>query len=212
MIDIQETFRDIFESGLIREMEKQGRIQSFKSGETIMDIGQTVRFMPIILKGNIKVTRMDDEGREILLYFVSGIESCAMTFTCCMQYKASEVRATAEEDTLVIMIPVSLMDEWIVKFPTWKSFVMQTMTQRFNELLKTIDSIAFQKLDERLIQYLKDRSKAANSTLVNLTHQQIADELATSRVVISRLLKKLENDQKILLYRNQIKLLKAMYE
>jgi len=211
MADIQEIFKDIFEPGLIRDIAKQGRLQSFNTGETIMDVGQTVRFMPIILKGNIKVTRMDDEGREILLYFVSGVESCAMTFTCCMQQKSSEIKASAEEDTLVIMIPVNLMDEWIVKYPTWKSFVMQTMMQRFNELLKTIDSIAFQKLDERLIQYLKDRSKAAGSSLLNVTHQQIADELATSRVVISRLLKKLENDNKILLYRNQIKLLKAMF-
>jgi CRP/FNR family transcriptional regulator, anaerobic regulatory protein len=211
MVDIQQIFKDIFEVSLIRELEKQGRVHSFNAGETIMDVGQTVRFMPIILKGNIKVTRMDDEGREILLYFVHGVESCAMTFTCCMQQKSSEIKATAEEDTLVIMIPVGLMDEWIVKYPTWKSFVMQTMMQRFNELLKTIDSIAFQKLDERLIQYLKDRSKAAGSSLLNVTHQQIADELATSRVVISRLLKKLENDKKILLYRNQIKLLKAMF-
>jgi CRP/FNR family transcriptional regulator, anaerobic regulatory protein len=212
MVEIQQIFKDIFEIGLIRELEKQGRIHSFNAGETIMDVGQTVRFMPIILKGNIKVTRMDDEGREILLYFVNGVESCAMTFTCCMQQKSSEIKATAEEDTLVIMIPVGLMDEWIVKYPTWKSFVMQTMMQRFNELLKTIDSIAFQKLDERLIQYMKDRSKAAGSTLLNVTHQQIADELATSRVVVSRLLKKLENDKKILLYRNQIKLLKAMFD
>lgn len=211
MVDIQHIFKDIFEVSLIRELEKQGRIHSFNAGETIMDVGQTVRFMPIILKGNIKVTRMDDEGREILLYFVHGVESCAMTFTCCMQQKSSEIKATVEEDTLVIMIPVGLMDEWIVKYPTWKSFVMQTMMQRFNELLKTIDSIAFQKLDERLIQYLRDRSKAAGSSLLNVTHQQIADELATSRVVISRLLKKLENDKKILLYRNQIKLLKAMF-
>ena len=211
MVDIQHIFKDIFEVSLIRELEKQGRIHSFNAGETIMDVGQTVRFMPIILKGNIKVTRMDDEGREILLYFVHGVESCAMTFTCCMQQKSSEIKATAEEDTLVIMIPVGLMDEWIVKYPTWKSFVMQTMMQRFNELLKTIDSIAFQKLDERLIQYLRDRSKAAGSSLLTVTHQQIADELATSRVVISRLLKKLENDKKILLYRNQIKLLKAMF-
>lgn len=102
------------------------------------------------------------------------------------------------------------MDEWLVKYPTWKSFVMKTIRTRFNEMLKTIDQIAFQKLDERLITYLKEKSKATASSLINLSHEQIANELATSRVVISRLLKKLENDNKLLLYRNQIKLLRDL--
>jgi CRP/FNR family transcriptional regulator len=102
------------------------------------------------------------------------------------------------------------MDEWLVRFPTWKSFVMKTIHHRFNELLKTIDQIAFQKLDERLVQFLKEKSKISGSTLVSLSHEQIAQELATSRVVISRLLKKLENDKRVLLYRNQIKLLKDL--
>jgi CRP/FNR family transcriptional regulator len=212
MTNLNEVFKHTFEPQLIQELEKNGRIMSFSQGETIMDIGQIVRMVPILLKGTIKVTRMDDEGREILLYFVSGVESCAMTFSCCMQLKPSEIRAVAEENCLLLTIPVHLMDEWLMKYTTWKSFVMQTMINRFNELLKTIDSIAFQKLDERLISYLKDRAKNAQSTLLNVTHQQIADELATSRVVISRLLKKLENDEKILLYRNQIKLLNAFMQ
>jgi len=99
------------------------------------------------------------------------------------------------------------MDEWLVKYSTWKAFVMKTIRNRFNEMLKTIDQIAFQKLDERLVHYLKEKVKATASTILNLSHEQIANELATSRVVISRLLKKLENDNKILLYRNQIKVL-----
>ncbi|MEI6184863.1 MAG: helix-turn-helix domain-containing protein, partial [Bacteroidota bacterium] len=103
--------------------------------------------------------------------------------------------------------PMSVMDEWMTKYPTWKSFVMRTIRARFNELLKTIDQIAFQKLDERLIHYLLEKSKISGSTVITLSHQMIADDLATSRVVISRLLKKLENDKKIILYRNQIKLM-----
>ncbi len=153
---------------------------------------------------------MDEEGREILLYYVNPKESCAMTFTCCMQQYLSEIRAVAEESVEMLLIPADIMDVWLVKYPSWKSFVMKTIHLRFNELLKTIDHIAFQKLDERLIAYLKEKSKATNSTLVNLSHQQIADELATSRVVISRLLKKLETNKKVLLYRNQIKLLKGL--
>jgi CRP/FNR family transcriptional regulator len=204
---VLQAFKQIFESALISELELKGKEMSVKSGEIIMEIGQTVRFMPIILSGTVKIVRLDEEGRELLLYYVQANESCAMTFTCCMQQQASEIRAVAEDDVEMLLIPISVMDEWLVKFPSWKSFVMKTIRNRFNELLKTIDQIAFQKLDERLVHYLKEKSKATGSTLVNLSHEQIAAELATSRVVISRLLKKLENDQKVLLYRNQINLL-----
>lgn len=175
-----------------------------------MEPGQTVRNIPILLSGSLKVTRPNEEGHELLLYYVNTNESCAMTFTCCMQQYPSEIKATAEEDSELLAIPIGIMDEWLVKYPTWKSFVMRTMRNRFNELLKTIDQIAFQKLDERLINYLKEKAKTNNSSLINVSHEQIASELATSRVVISRLLKKLENDGKLLLYRSQIKLLKDL--
>ncbi len=205
-----QAFKQIFEAGLISELEAKGKHMTVKPGDIIMEIGQTVRFMPIILTGTVKIVRLDDEGRELLLYYIQANESCAMTFTCCMQQQSSEIRAVAEDDVEMLLVPISVMDEWLVRYPTWKSFVMKTIRNRFNELLKTIDQIAFQKLDERLVHYLKEKSKATGSSLVNLSHEQIAAELATSRVVISRLLKKLENDQKVLLYRNQIKLLRAL--
>ena len=110
----------------------------------------------------------------------------------------------------MLVIPVSYMDEWLVKYPTWKSFVMKTIRFRFHEMLNVIDQIAFQKLDERLVHYLKEKSRVTGSTLINLSHEQIASELATTRVVISRLLKVLENNNKVLLYRNQIKLLRDL--
>jgi CRP/FNR family transcriptional regulator len=205
-----EIFKEIFEPDLIKELNAKSTFSEIKSGDVILNIGETVRQIPIILKGSVKVSRIDEEGKELLLYYVNPKESCAMTFTCCMQQYPSEIKAVAEEDVEMLSVPIKVMDEWLVKFPSWKSFVMKTIHHRFNELLRTIDQIAFQKLDERLISYLKDKSKATHSTLVNLSHQQIADELATSRVVISRLLKKLENDKKLLLYRNQIKLLKDL--
>ena len=127
-----------------------------------------------------------------------------------MERYPSEIRAIAENDVDFLAVPISLMDQWMVKYPTWKSFVMKTIRSRFNELLKTIDQIAFQKLDERLIYYLKERSRATGSSVLNLSHEQIANDLASSREVVSRLLKKLENDKKLLLYRNQIKLLKDL--
>lgn len=207
---IQERFGLVFEKELLAEIEKKGNPMTVKAGSVILDAGQTIRTMPIILSGSVKVSRTDEEGRELLLYYVNPNESCAMTFTCCMQHRISEVKAVAEEDVEMLAIPVATMDEWMSKYPTWKSFVMLTVQNRFHELLKTIDQIAFQKLDERLVTYLKEKSKTTGSTLINLSHEQIANELASSRVVISRLLKKLETDKKLLLYRNQIKLLKEL--
>jgi len=209
-MNITDTFEQVFEPELLKELEAKAKYVSVKAGGIILDIGQMVRQVPIITVGSVKVTRIDEKGREILLYYVNANESCAMTFTCCMQQFPSEIKAVAEDDVEMLAVPISVMDEWLVKYPTWKSFVMKTIRNRFNELLKTIDQIAFQKLDERLVSYLKEKSKAAGSLLINASHQQIADELATSREVISRLLKKLENDKKLLLYRNQIKLLREM--
>jgi CRP/FNR family transcriptional regulator len=207
---LSEQLDAVFEKALLNEMEAVGSPVSVKAGDLLLDIGQTVRTMPIILSGSVKVSRIDDDGHEILLYYVNQNESCAMTFTCCMQQQLSEVRATAEYDIEMLAIPVATMDAWMVKYPSWKSFVMRTMQARFHELLIAIDQIAFQKLDERLVTYLKEKSVITGSTLLNLSHESIANDLATSRVVISRLLKKLETDKKLLLYRNQIKLLRDM--
>jgi CRP/FNR family transcriptional regulator len=205
-----QQFKHIFEPELLKEFENKVQRVSVKEGDIILDIGQTVRVIPIVLSGTLKISRIDENGKELLLYYVSPNESCAMTFTCCMQQYPSEVRATAEDDVVFLAVPIAIMDDWMKKFPTWKSFVMKTIRARFNELLKAIDQLAFQKLDERLIHYLKEKSKATGSSLINLSHEQIAAEMASSREVISRLLKKLETENKLLLYRNQIKLLREL--
>ncbi len=209
-MEIVEQFKSLFEPELVKALDKNARLVEVKAGETILEIGQTVRTMPIILSGTVKVSRIDEDGKELLLYYVNPNESCAMTFTCCMQQYPSEVQAVAEEDVQMLTIRINFMDEWLVKYPTWKSFVMKTIRNRFHEMLNVIDQIAFQKLDERLVYYLKEKSKVTGSTLINLSHEQIASELATTRVVISRLLKALENDKKVLLYRNQMKLLRDL--
>ncbi len=209
-MSVVEKFKNIFEPELLEEIEAKANNVIVEEGKTILDIGQNVRIIPLLLKGILKITRVDESGKELLLYYVHANESCAMTFTCCMQQYPSEIKAVAETEVEFLAIPISIMDEWLVKYPTWKSFVMRTIRNRFNELLNTIDLLAFQKLDERLINYLKEKSKATNSTLINLSHEEIANEMASSREVISRLLKKLENDNKVLLYRNQIKLLKDL--
>lgn len=205
-----ERLKEIFEAELLAELKSKGKLVSVPAGSFILRIGDTVKQIPIVLSGLLKVSRLEEDGRELLLYSIKPIESCAMTFTCCMQQYPSEIQAVAEEDCELLVVPVGVMDEWLVKYPTWKAFIMKTIRSRFHELLNTIDQVAFHKLDERLVNFLREKSKNSGSALINLSHEQIAANLATSREVISRLLKKLENDKKLLLYRNQIKLLREL--
>jgi CRP/FNR family transcriptional regulator len=207
---LPETFTQIFEPDLIKQIEEKAKVLALPDGGILVDIGQAAKTIPIPVKGTIKITRVDQDGNELLLYYVNANESCAMTFTCCMEQAPSEIRATADGDVELLAIPISLMDEWMARFPTWKSFVMKTIRNRFNELLKAIDLIAFQRLDERLLHYLKEKSRVTGSSLINLSHEQIAHEMASSREVISRLLKRLENEKKVILYRNQIKITKEL--
>jgi CRP/FNR family transcriptional regulator len=209
-MDFVQLFKNVFEPELIKEFEEKVKVVDVKQGEKVISVGQTVRVIPFLLNGTLKVSRLDDKLNEVFLYYLNAMEGCAMTFTCCMQQFPSEVQAVAEEDVTYLAIPISVMDEWIVKYPTWKSFVMRSIRSRFNELMHAIDQLAFQKLDERLVNYLKEKSKLTGSTVLNLSHTEIANDLASSREVISRLLKKLELDGRLLLYRNQIKLLNAM--
>lgn len=202
-------FDSTFEPALIKEMQECGELKHFKEGDIIMDYDKYIRMMPIIVKGTIKVLRKDERGKEILLYYLESSESCSMAYSCCVEAKKSEVKAIAEDDVDLIAIPHTKLDEWLCKYPSWKNYIMRSFNERFLELLKSIESIAFHKLDERLISYLKEKQRLSGSRLIKVSHYVIADELATSRVVISRLLKQLENDGKILLYRNEIKLLEG---
>lgn len=201
-------FDATFEPALIQEIEAFGEVKNFAEGDIIMDYGKYIRMMPMIISGTIKVFRMDENGNEILLYYLSNNESCSMAYSCCMEAKKSEVKAIAEDEVELIAIPHDKLEEWLCKYPSWKSYIMRSFNERFLELLKSIESIAFHKLDERLIAYLKEKQRHANSNVIKASHYLIAEELHTSRVVISRLLKQLENDKKIILYRNEIKLLR----
>ena len=209
MESIRERLSHFLEKDLIEEILKYGEVKTFKEGEVIMDYGKKIKFMPLILSGTLRVMRRDEEDREILLYYLGSNESCAMAYACCMEAKKSEVKAIAEDNVELITIPHEKLDEWLVKYPSWKSYVFNSFTQRFNELLKSLESVAFHKLDERLVKYLKQKAKVSGKSAIQLSHHQIAEELGTSRVVISRLLKQLENDKKLVLYRNEIKLLHA---
>jgi CRP/FNR family transcriptional regulator len=209
-MNVLQNLAAVFEPALLKEIEQFGIIQHPNEGDIIMDYGKYIRMMPIVLSGTIKVYRLDDVGNEILLYYLSSAESCSMAYSCCIEAKKSEVKAIAEDDVQLIGIPHIKLDEWLCKYPSWKNYIMRSFNERFIELLKSIESIAFHKLDERLIEYLKEKQKVTGSSVIKASHSLIADELATSRVVISRLLKQLENDKQVILYRNEIKLLPSL--
>ncbi|MBS1974997.1 MAG: Crp/Fnr family transcriptional regulator [Bacteroidetes bacterium] len=204
-----ENLKNVFEPDLLQEIQQFGVWQSCKEGDLVMDYGRYIRMMPLILKGTVKVYRLDEHGNEILLYYLSSSESCSMAYSCCMEARKSEVKAIAEDDVELVAIPHAKLDEWLCKYPGWRNYIMRSFNERFTELLKSIEGIAFHKLDDRLVAYLKEKQKLARSSAIKASHYMIAEELATSRVVISRLLKQMENDGKIILYRNEIKLLPA---
>lgn len=205
--DLERNYGYLFEDELLEEIKTIGKFHSIAEGDIIIDIGDYIKSMPLILNGAIKVMREDDEGDDLLLYFIEQGDTCAMTITCCMGNTKSEIRAIAESDTELIMIPVEKMQEWMHKYKSWQSFILQSYNMRMSELLESLDAIAFMKMDERLFKYLKDKAMVNHDDLIKTTHQEIALDLHTSRVVVSRLLKKLEHENKIKLGRNNIKIL-----
>jgi CRP/FNR family transcriptional regulator len=207
--ELKDNYGHLFEEELINEINRTGTYRKVHEGHKLMEIGDYVKSMPLLISGVIKVLREDDDGDELLLYFLEHGDTCAMTLTCCMGHTRSEIRAIAETNTQLIMVPVQKMEEWLAKYGSWRNFVLQSYHNRLNEMLETIDSIAFLKMDERLLKYLKDKARVTHDNMISTTHQQIAYELHTSRVVISRLLKKMEKLGKIKLYRNQIKMIDA---
>jgi len=207
---LKKVYSPVFEPALINEIEEKSMLFTASAGQQLISMGQTIKMVPMVISGTLKVSRINDEGQELLLYYVRSGEGCAMTFSCGMMSQPSLVKGAAEEDLTMILIPVNVMDQWMVKYPSWKKLVLSTIVNEFIDVIKSVDEVTFKKMDERLVNYLKEKSRISGSSLINLTHQQISEELGTNRVVISRLLKKLETENRLLLYRNQIKLLKDL--
>ena len=205
--DLKNSYGNLFEDALLDEINQFGTYKDVPEGYKLIEIGQYIKSMPLLISGAIKIMRDDDDGDELLLYFLESGDTCAMTLTCCLGTTKSEIRAIAELPTKLIMIPIEKMEEWTGKYKSWRNFVFESYHTRLMEMLETVDSIAFLKMDERLLKYLRDKSKINNDDTIFSTHQEIAYELHTSRVVISRLLKKLENQEKIKLNRNNIKII-----
>lgn len=192
------------EKELQEEILQNGVYKSFEPDEPLMREGQFISSFPLILSGLIRISRTSEDGNELLLYYLRKNEVCAMSLTCCMANMKSSIMAIAEEPTEVIMLPVTMLEKWMCEYTTWRQFVMQSYQIRFRELINTVDSLAFLKLDERLVKYFKDRHQKSGETTFSGTHQYLALQLNTSREVISRLLKKLEKARKIELSRNFI--------
>ena len=202
----QQVFPDIYERETVEAILEIGKLKKLRADDWMVDIGDPIVYMPLLLKGQLRILREDDEGHELLLYYIRPGETCAMSLTCCSGNAVSNVRAIAEEDTELLLLPIQIIDEWTTKYPSFKSFILKTYQKRFEELLNTIDSIAFHNLDDRLSQLLKHKSEKEGSEL-KTTHQELANQLNSSREVISRLLKQMERKGKIQMGRNKITLL-----
>ena len=203
-----EAYGSVFEPQLIDDIAGVAAFMDFNEGDRLIEIGQYIRQMPLLINGAIKILREDKVEGELLLYFLEKGDTCAMTLACCLGDTQSEIRAIAETKGSVAMIPVGKMEEWLGKYKSWRNFVFSSYNKRLIEMLSAIDNLAFMKMDERLLNYLREKAKVTKSSVIANTHQEIAYELNTSRVVVSRLLKALENEGIIKLNRNTIELIK----
>lgn len=204
---LNESYGYLFEAALLSEINAVGHFKSVKAGETLMTVGSNISHIPLILNGAIKVMREDNDGDEILLYFLERGDTCAMTLSCCIGNSKSKIKAVAEQDSDIVMIPVEKMSEWTQKYKSWMTFVFDSYHVRMSEMLESIDSLAFLDMHDRIYKYLVDKVKVMGTTIIENTHQEIAYDLHTSRVVVSRLLKRLENEKKIKLHRNRIEVI-----
>lgn len=204
---LQGRLANAFEYPLLQELAETGQHRVVPTGTYLIRPGEFIRSVPVILHGSIKIMRPDAEGREALLYYLGGLDSCALSLSCCMSSRRSEITAIAEEETELIAIPVEKVDDWMGQYSSWKQFVFQTYHKRFDDLLKTIDEVIFHRLDERLLTYLQKKTRSCQCQELLVTHEEIARELATSREVVSRLLKQLEKSGQIKLMRNRIAML-----
>lgn len=204
--NLKQVFPDL-EEGLYNEIVEHGIIKEVKAGETLLKVGQTIRSTMLILEGLVKLYREDDEGKEFFIYHLTAGQACSLSMVCAAKHETSEVLAKAVTDAMVLTIPLEFMDKWMSKYKSWYQFVITSYRNRFEELLNTIDAIAFKNMDERLIMYLKKHAAISNNKIIPVTHAQIAVELNTSREVISRLLKKLAEKGLIHVNRQNIEII-----
>lgn len=196
-----------FSNELLEAIEEEGVVHYFEAGATLIRTGQYIKSTLLVTKGKLKVYREDDDGNEFFMYYLLPGQACAISLICATRSKQSQIMAKAIEDSEVLMIPLSLMDSWMAKYKNWYEFVISTYRNRFEEILEVVDNIAFRAMDERLEFHLNRMRETTGTADLKLSHQEIASDLNTSREVISRLLKKMEQRGLVKLHRNHIELL-----
>jgi CRP/FNR family transcriptional regulator, anaerobic regulatory protein len=206
-MDKTELIRTTFpflEKDLLRELGNISTVMELETGQSIVSEGDYIKSFPVVIRGCLRVTRLSEDGNELLLYYLNQGEICAMSLTCCMGMQKSNIKMVAEEPGLILMIPVEKPESWMSEYRSWKEFMMYSYRKRFEELLDTIDAIAFMQLDERLIRFFEERYRSTGKTVFLGTHQDVASQLNSSREVISRLLRSLEKKNLVITERNSI--------
>ncbi|MFA6152294.1 MAG: Crp/Fnr family transcriptional regulator [Chitinophagaceae bacterium] len=188
------------------KLSEFGTVKSFEEGTVIINENAYIRSIPIVLKGSIGVMRTDEDGREILLYYIKSGESCIMSFLGGIHQDTSKIKAIAEEETEILFIPIDKVNLLIKEYPQWLDYIFRLYHKRFEELLGVVNDVAFKKMDERLLNFLNRKSELIKNKTIHITHEQIANELGTARVVVSRLLKQLEEEGVVIMGRNKISL------
>lgn len=192
---------------LVKKLYQHGIQKNYEAGDILMNENSHIRSIPIVTKGSIKVIRTEEDGREILLYYIKAGESCIMSFLGGLHNETSKVKAEVEEDAEILFLPMDKVSLFIKEYPQWLDYIFRLYHKRFEELLDIVNAIAFKKVDERLLKLLYKKSELNNSKIIQTTHEQLANELGTARVVVSRLLKQLEESGEVQLGRNKITLL-----
>lgn len=201
---LRQVLPNLTDSKLLDLLLEMGQFSTFESGKTLMERGQFIKSVPLVLEGSIKIMRVDEDGKELFLYYLETGETCALSLTCCSAARPSEIKAVVEEKASLLFIPIQLHEQLVDEYKQWKDFVSSTYQHRFQELLSVLDAVAFKRMDERLMNYIVTKMKQLKSNELHTTHQEVANELGTAREVISRLLKQLEKKKWIELGRNVI--------
>ena len=199
--------KDIFQSDLVKEIENSGNLKHFEAGDTIVNMDSYIKHIPVVISGSMKVIRTEEDGREILLYYLRPGESCIVSILAGMKNDTSKIKAIVEEDAEIMLIPADKAKEWVRKYPEWTDFIFNLYQKRFEELLEVVNSVAFQKIDTRLLHLIKQKTQLYQSKEISVTHQQLADELGITREATSRVLKQMEKENLLILSRNKIELL-----
>lgn len=195
-----------FETALLEELEEKAELKSFEAGEWLLRTGQNIRSTMLIISGLVKVFRQDEEGNEYFMYYLEPGQACALSMICAAKQETSQIMAKTVLPTEVVRIPLDNMDAWMAKYKSWYYFVLETYRARFEELLSTVDHIAFRNMDERLVFYLRKYQETTHSNNIYLSFTEMAQELNSSREVISRLMKKLADKGLVRLHRSYVEI------